>query len=127
MKQAFVISLVSVTLLACNAASKKKDTGIAGEYKRGTSSVNIADQKGKLEVSICFADETCIEPCFTGTLSRADQKIFSGWVYPETPDSASEKQLVVLSFFKNEVDVLFSEKDRNWLGMNCDPGGVYVK
>ncbi|HEV7781097.1 MAG TPA: hypothetical protein VGO58_07505 [Chitinophagaceae bacterium] len=127
MRPVLFIPLVVLILYACNAGSKKKDPGMAGEYKRGTSSVSITKQGEKIGVSVCFANKTCIEPCFTGSLSKAGGKRFSGWVYPETPDSASEKQLVVLNFFKNEVDVLFTQKNRNWLGISCDPGGVYKK
>src|ERR1700741_3759261 len=111
--------LILLSFLSCNSSSEKKENSIAGEYKRGTNSITIATTRPpKIEVSICFANETCIEPCYNGTLNSAGNKRFSGWVYPETRDT-TEKHLVTLSFFKNEIGLLFPQRDR--LGMNCDP------
>ena len=125
MKNFLCIALIS--LFACKTPEKKNASGIAGEYKRGSSTVTIQDRNGKIDVSLCFADETCIEPCLTGLLNNAGQKRYSGWIYPETEDSATEKQLVVISIFNNEADVLFPQGTGNKLGMNCQPEGVYKK
>jgi hypothetical protein len=106
---------------------KKEDSSFAGEYKRGSSSVTIDDQKDKIAVSLCFADETCIEPCFTGLLVNAGQKRYSGWIHPETEDSTGEKHLVVISFYKNELEVLFPQGTGEHFGMSCEPAGLFKK
>jgi hypothetical protein len=125
MKNFLYIALIF--LFACNTQNKKNASGIAGEYKRGSSTVTIQDRKGKIDVSLCFADETCIEPCLTGLLNNAGPKRYSGWIYPETEDSVAEKQLVVIGIYKNEVDVLFPRGTGIKFGMNCRPEGVYKK
>lgn len=122
-----LVSSLLITLLACNTQGKKKNSGIVGEYIRGSNTVTIYDRKGKIDVSLCFANETCIEPCFSGILVNAGTKRYSGWIQSETEDSVHEKHLIVISFYKNELEVLFPQGTGSEFGMSCEPAGVYKK
>lgn len=125
MKQIFLSVLLS-GFLACKTTAKKEISGIGGEYGRSSNVVTITDRKGKVDVSICFASEACIEPCFVGLLVSVGNKRYSGWVYPETEDSTTENRLLVISFYKNELEVIFPQ-GTGPLGASCDPAGVYKK
>ena|SRR5258705_8593649 len=127
MKQTLIIFFVFASLSACNSESGNADGSIVGEYKRGTNSVSVSDQKGKIGVSICFADKNCIEPCYIGLISKADRKKFSGWVYPEIGDSISDKISVIISFSKKELDISFPQRNNISFGASCEPEGVYKK
>ena len=127
MKSILFILFGLVSLFACKQGDRRNEKEITGEYKRSTSAVTFVHRNEKIEVSICFADENCIEPCYTGILSPAGGKKFSGWVHPENEDSVSNKTLVVLTFSKSEVDVLFPQRSMIMLGSSCDPEGSYKK
>jgi hypothetical protein len=123
-----IISVLFFLLLSCN--SKKpgpRDDLSSGEYFRNRSYVEVNKKNEKIEVYLCFANENCAEPCYTGLLSKAGGKRYSGWVYPDMEDSASNKTLLVITFLKNELDLLFPQRENMQLGISCDPEGVYKK
>lgn len=121
MKQILFILSIATCLLSCN--NKKPEAGIAGEYLKGDNSITITKRSSEIEVLICFADETCIEPCYTGLLKSSGNQRYSGWIHPEI--DTTEKFLAVISSFNNEIELWFPQRGK--IGMNCDPEGVYKK
>jgi hypothetical protein len=116
-------------LAACNSGNSypEKNDPIDGEYFQGTSYAEINSHSGKIELSLCFATKSCIEPCYKGLLSKIAPHNFSGNIYDEIEGSESQSHAIRLEFSGRKLSVSLIDTTGGWLGISCDPEGTYEK